>query len=327
MSKKKPKGVLQRIGDAVATGAEAVIDAGAKAIHTVGEMMPAAKTPPKRAKASPKARAAEKLRELAPSHRRVQMMQVDKFRRRAFIVSVNTAAQNAVLSSNVRRTGSDASIWAAKGGRTMRMQQLKADSGETSGAPQRLGRFAAIDFETADNGRDSACALAIVVVDGLEVVERFYSLIRPPRPYFLFTYIHGITWRDVADQPGFGEVWTRASSLLEGVEFVAAHSASFDRSVLYHCCSAAGALVPPHRFQCTVKLARRAWGLNPAKLPDVCRHLKIELQHHQAESDAAACAQIVIASRRQGHPLAPFLGRFSGSLPTFGATQQAVSRA
>src|SRR5258708_527433 len=116
----------------------------------------------------------------------------------------------------------------------MRRQPLEPASGATSGAPQPLGRFAAIDFETADNGRDSTCALAIVVVDGLKVVDRFYSLIRPPRPYFLFTYIHGITWRDVAEQPGFGEVWNRASNLLEGEEFVAAHSASFDRSVLYN---------------------------------------------------------------------------------------------
>jgi hypothetical protein len=58
--KKKSKGVLEKIGDAVATGTEAVIDAGSKAIHAVGEMMPTGKTPPKRAKASPKAAAKTK---------------------------------------------------------------------------------------------------------------------------------------------------------------------------------------------------------------------------------------------------------------------------
>jgi hypothetical protein len=39
-SKKKSKGVLERIGDAATSAAEVVIDAGSKAIHAVGDMMP-----------------------------------------------------------------------------------------------------------------------------------------------------------------------------------------------------------------------------------------------------------------------------------------------
>ena len=42
-------------------------------------------------------------------------------------------------------------------------------------------------------------------------------------------------------------------------------------------------------------MARRAWNLRPTKLPDVCRHLGITLNHHDALSDALACAKIVIA--------------------------------
>lgn len=33
------------------------------------------------------------------------------------------------------------------------------------------GRFAALDFETADYGRDSACALSVVIVDNDRVVD------------------------------------------------------------------------------------------------------------------------------------------------------------
>ena len=40
-TKKKTKGVMEKIGDAIAAGAEAVYDTGAKAIHAVGEMIPA----------------------------------------------------------------------------------------------------------------------------------------------------------------------------------------------------------------------------------------------------------------------------------------------
>jgi hypothetical protein len=52
----KKKSVLKKIGDAVATGAEAAVDAGAKAIHAVGGMMPGA-APKKEStkKAAPKA--------------------------------------------------------------------------------------------------------------------------------------------------------------------------------------------------------------------------------------------------------------------------------
>jgi hypothetical protein len=53
-SKKKSKGVLERIGDAATSAAEVVINAGSKAMHAVGDMMPTGSTP-KGAKASSKA--------------------------------------------------------------------------------------------------------------------------------------------------------------------------------------------------------------------------------------------------------------------------------
>ena len=39
--------------------------------------------------------------------------------------------------------------------------------------------FAAIDFETANGERTSVCAVGVVVVRGGEVVDSFYSLIKP----------------------------------------------------------------------------------------------------------------------------------------------------
>ena len=61
--------------------------------------------------------------------------------------------------------------------------------------------FVALDFETADYSPDSACALGLVRVENHRIVERTYSLIKPPRRRFVFTYLHGITWEDVAHQP------------------------------------------------------------------------------------------------------------------------------
>ena len=58
MSKKKSKGVLKQIGEVIAAGAETVVDAGSKAVHAVGDMMPGSKPAPKRSKSKPKAKKA-----------------------------------------------------------------------------------------------------------------------------------------------------------------------------------------------------------------------------------------------------------------------------
>ena len=156
--------------------------------------------------------------------------------------------------------------------------------------------FVAIDFETADYGADSACAVGLVRVEGLAVVRRETVLIRPPRPRILFTSIHGITWAKVKDAPTFAEAWPGLAPLLDGAAALAAHNAPFDRRVLAACCAAAGLAVPTAPFLCTVQVARRTWGLPRNDLPSVCRRLGIGLRHHDAGSDAEACARILIAA-------------------------------
>ena len=158
--------------------------------------------------------------------------------------------------------------------------------------------FVALDFETADYYPDSACALGLVRVENHQIVQRTYSLIKPPRQRFVFTYLHGITCEDVAGQPTFAELWPSLNPILEGVDFLAAHNASFDRSVLQKCCEVAGLDPPRIPFRCTVQLARQTWNIKPTKLNNVCDHLGITLKHHYAASDAEACALIVMAAHK-----------------------------
>ena len=160
--------------------------------------------------------------------------------------------------------------------------------------------FAAIDFETADDGRDSACAVAVVRVEGQTIVDRAHYYIRPPRRHFVFSYLHGISWSDVVNAPTFRQLWPTLQERLAGIEFLAAHNASFDRSVLHTCCEQARLSAPAHSFQCTVRLARMIWNIYPTTLPNVCRHLRIPLRHHDAGSDAEACARIIIAALEAG---------------------------
>lgn len=156
--------------------------------------------------------------------------------------------------------------------------------------------FVALDFETANSSRDSACSVAIIRVESLEIVSRCYRLIKPPSPHFMFTDIHGITWSDVKNEPTFKELWPELRPLFDGISFIAAHNASFDSSVMKACCSTYGLVPPAPPYLCTVKLARQTWQLKPANLPSVCSYLGLRLQHHNARSDAEACANIVRAA-------------------------------
>lgn len=156
--------------------------------------------------------------------------------------------------------------------------------------------FVAIDFETGDSVRDSAIAVGLVRVDDGVITDERRLLIRPPQDAVRFTFVHGIRWSDVADQPRWAQRWPEVRGVLDGVDFLAAHNAAFDRGVLNASCQGAGIAVPTTPFLCTVKLARRAWSLPRARLPDVAAHLGVPLQHHDPLSDARVCAQIVLAA-------------------------------
>lgn len=159
--------------------------------------------------------------------------------------------------------------------------------------------FVAIDFETANNARHSACAVALVRVEGGELVRREARLIQPPSQSFTNTRVHGIRWRDVAQAPTFDAVWADLAPLLDGAACLVAHNAPFDRSVLSACCAYYDLAAPSLPFACTVQVSRKTWPLASHRLPVVCAHLGIDLKHHDAASDAAACATILVEAIRR----------------------------
>lgn len=159
-----------------------------------------------------------------------------------------------------------------------------------------MTQFMALDFETSHYGADSACSIGLAIVKNNQVIHTEHHLIQPPKKQIMFTHIHGIKWEDLKDKPTFPHVWRKISHLFEDLDFIAAHNASFDQRVLMGTCASYGIKPPDVPFVCTVSLARQKWNLFPTKLPNVCEHLGIELNHHHALSDALACAKIVIAS-------------------------------
>jgi DNA polymerase-3 subunit epsilon len=162
----------------------------------------------------------------------------------------------------------------------------------------RAMNFVAIDFETASYQRNSACSVGLVKVVENRIVDKVVHLIRPPTKEFVFTYIHGLSWKDVEKSLDFGSLWPAIDSFICGADFLAAHNASFDKGVLYACCASYGITPPTTPFRCSMQISRRSWNIYPTKLSDVCRELGIPLNHHEALSDALACAQIVISANR-----------------------------
>ena len=166
--------------------------------------------------------------------------------------------------------------------------------------PYAMSSFVAIDFETANNRWNSACAVGLTKGSNGKIAAARSFLIRPPTSRFELTHIHGLCWEDVRNAPTFGDLWPTLHPWFEDAEFIAAHSARFDRRVLLACCATYGIRAPRLPFTCTVELARWQWGVYPTRLPNVCRRLGISLRHHDPGSDAEACARIVIAAEAEG---------------------------
>ena len=165
-------------------------------------------------------------------------------------------------------------------------------------------KIVALDFETADFGADSACALGIVAIEDGVIARSEARLIRPPRDKFVFTYIHGITWDDVKDEAEFGDVWDGFRDYWRDADCLVAHNAPFDRKVLFTCCAKAGRPKPETPFACTVRIARTHFKFKPANLAYVSEQLGIDLKHHDAGSDALACASIAAKALAEGYSIA-----------------------
>lgn len=168
--------------------------------------------------------------------------------------------------------------------------------------------FVALDFETANERRDSACSLGLTTVSDGRIVETAYKLIRPPELRFSHwnTMVHGLREADVADACSIGELWPSIQSLIEG-NLIVAHNASFDMSVLRHSLASAGIAVPRVRYVCSLNIARRTWPeLTSHNLRFLADSFGWELDHHNAASDANVAANLILLAAQQMRLNCPF---------------------
>lgn len=156
--------------------------------------------------------------------------------------------------------------------------------------------FIALDFETANEKRNSPCSIGMVVVKDGQVVDKIYYLIKPREMRFMPINIgiHGIRPAMVLNEPEFDVIWDKIKHYFED-SVVIAHNAAFDISVLRSTAELYNIKLPSFSYLCTMKLAKNFYpALENAKLNTVNDFLGFSFKHHDALYDALACSNIML---------------------------------
>ncbi|OHV84183.1 3'-5' exonuclease [Rhizobium sp. LCM 4573] len=155
----------------------------------------------------------------------------------------------------------------------------------------------AIDFETANEQRGSACSVGLAWIEDNAVVRVEERLIRPREMRFssFNIAIHGIRPEHVEDAGEFPEVMDEFADDFRDATMIA-HNAAFDFSVWRACLDAYRQSYPQLSYLCSVKMAQKVWPhLGSHKLNVLADHLGLHFKHHNAAEDAAICAEAAIA--------------------------------
>jgi len=156
-----------------------------------------------------------------------------------------------------------------------------------------MNEFVAIDFETANPKRVSACALGFSIVKDGAIVESNGLLMKPVGGHAPFqTKIHGICDADTADKPEFPEIYDSVSHLFDLP--VVGHS-MFDKQVL-NALSNHFDLGICFAYTDSASVAKEKLpNLKNHKLKTVAKHFDLPaFKHHDAAADAKACAEIFV---------------------------------
>ncbi|MEH7249255.1 exonuclease domain-containing protein [Neobacillus niacini] len=180
--------------------------------------------------------------------------------------------------------------------------------------------FITLDFEIANNRMSSACSMGMTFVKDHNIVDEKYFLIYPPSLEFdvATTRIHEITADDVMNAKRFDEVWEDIKHYFNGTTVIA-HNAQFDMSVLHSCLVEYSLSLPKFEYICSIPLSTKVCrGGVGNSLKDRLAYFEIVLtNHHNALSDARACAELVIACMKVKNrkTLQTYINMFGQGIP------------
>ena len=152
-----------------------------------------------------------------------------------------------------------------------------------------MNTFTAIDFETAQGYRWSICQVGLVRVENGIITNQLDILVQPPDNYYWsnFTTIHGISAKDTRQSPTFNQVWHLIAPFIKDQNVIAHNGFGFDFPVLSKTLEYYNMPTPEYTKFCTYKIYK-------SNLANLCQEHGIPLNHHDALSDARACAKLFL---------------------------------
>ena len=157
--------------------------------------------------------------------------------------------------------------------------------------------FVAFDTETATNNPASICQIGFVLVQEGTIIGEHSYLIHPPGNEYNArnSCLHGIDALTTNDQPIFPVIWDIISPFFIN-RLLVAHNVNFDLYILNSTLDYYNISRPAFNCDCTFKIS----GLN---LKSLTKSLGIEMdRHHDALSDAKACAKAYISLKQGNRP-------------------------
>ncbi len=168
--------------------------------------------------------------------------------------------------------------------------------------------FVSIDFETLYSQRVSACSVGMVKYKDGKIVDRFYSLIRPPFDYpgksgKELTWVHGISKEMLLNEKTFAELLPQMEAFVDGFPLVA-HNSSVEKSCIRDACAyyEVETKIDFENIIDTLPLSKEAEakvgvvveGQGKHSLDAVCRRFGVkEMNHHNALEDAEMCGNLM----------------------------------
>ena len=149
--------------------------------------------------------------------------------------------------------------------------------------------FTAIDFETAHGKRWSICQVGLVRIENGIIKDQLSILVQPPNNFYWdwFFDIHGIDPQQTKNAQTFDKIWLQIEPFITNQQVVAHNGFSFDFQCLRQTLEYYSIAVPEYIPHCTYKIYKD-------NLASLCLKHKIELNHHDALSDAKACGELFI---------------------------------
>lgn len=159
---------------------------------------------------------------------------------------------------------------------------------------QTTNAVVGMDFEYLITGRqDTPCQVGLVLIVDNVITLRYSSLIQVPESIEgTLSYGNGITREMVKNAPSFADVIKVMESICKDATIVA-HNKSTEENVLKKTC----AFYNIESWLTTAAMEDTCKLMGGKGLQECCEQHNIELKHHDALSDAEACARLYIISQ------------------------------